>query len=117
MVHIMSHTPSLNDPSKMPSPWQTRLASGTEARVELPSSVTEDTNAVWLGFSEVALPEPIDAQFLGSSAGTFQVWLNGRSIHQRTSSGAFKPDSDRFEARLDRGRNSLVVQLPAQDYA
>lgn len=115
VMEVISHSaPPSGDSSKASKSWQTRLASGTEARVELQSPVTGDTNAVWLAFADVGLPELADAQFLGSSTGAFRVWLNGRSIHQRANPGMFQLDSDRFEARLEPGRNRLVVQVPAQ---
>jgi len=93
---------------------QILFTSGAEARVELRSPDTADTNAVWLCSTEVAVGEQADVQFLGSSAGAFRVWLNGRLIHQRARPDLFRPDSDRFEARLDQGRNSLTVEVPVQ---
>jgi putative heme-binding domain-containing protein len=95
-------------------PWQTHFTAGPEARVDLRSPGTADTNSVWLGVTEAVLAEPSDVQFLGSSTGAFRVWLNGRMIHQRARPGLFRPDSDRFDARLDQGRNSLIVEVQAQ---
>lgn len=108
---------SLDDSLGNPTSWSTHLTSGTEARIELASPPAGDTNDVWLALAEVSLPEPAEVQFLGSGAGNFGVWLNGGSIYQRAKPGVFQPDSDRFGARLDRGRNRLVVQLPAQEDA
>jgi putative heme-binding domain-containing protein len=55
--------------------------------------------------------EPAEIQLLASSSGSLQVWLNGKSIHERRELQAFRIDSDRFAATLAKGDNRLVVQI------
>ncbi|MSR58058.1 MAG: c-type cytochrome [Planctomycetaceae bacterium] len=102
--------PAETSPDKPGSGRRSLLADGLDQRVELGLAAAE-TDAVWLAYSDVWVAEPTGAQFLASSTGTLQVWLNGRSIHERGKSGTFQPDSDRFEAPLERGLNRVVVQM------
>jgi quinoprotein glucose dehydrogenase len=39
------------------------------------------------------------------------VWLNGRRIHQRKELRPYQPDSDRFDATLDKGLNVLLTEV------
>jgi putative heme-binding domain-containing protein len=41
------------------------------------------------------------------------VWLNGRRVHQRREVRPYQPESDRFEATLDKGLNVVLVELSA----
>jgi putative membrane-bound dehydrogenase-like protein len=87
------------------------VGAGAEARIEMPRA--EDGSNVALAFAEISLAEPTRAQFLASSNGTLEVWLNGASIYRREQPGAFQPDADRFEAELNKGTNRIAVQLHA----
>ena len=90
--------------------WHTRFATGTESRVLLaPKDAAKDT--VWLAYTEVIVPEPIAVEFRGSSRGSLQVWLNGRSLHRREQAQNFQIDSDRFAGTLAKGINRLLVQV------
>lgn len=91
--------------------WHPLTASGEDSCVEFSSKDGKEAEAVWLAFSDVLVTETTRAQFLASSSGTLQVWLNGRSVFERGKAGAFQADSDRFEAELTKGLNRLVVQV------
>lgn len=65
---------------------------------------------IWLAFTDVAMPAPTNVEFLGAAGGRFEVFLNGKSIHRRDKPAKFQPDSDRFEATLDKGVNRVLVQ-------
>ncbi|MBI4606975.1 MAG: HEAT repeat domain-containing protein [Planctomycetes bacterium] len=93
-----------------PEGWRTALAAGTDARVTLGAA---EGDSAWLALAEFVVPEPSRAQFLASTNGTLQAWLNGRPAHRRAQPGAYAPDSDRFEADLEAGLNRLVVQVSA----
>jgi putative membrane-bound dehydrogenase-like protein len=104
-------------------PWRTLLATGLESRVKLvenaqtASRTQQDPVAagagkeVWIAFTDFVVPEPAAVQFLGSAAGTWRVWLNGRSVFERDESGPLRPDADRFDATLVAGLNRLVVEI------
>jgi putative heme-binding domain-containing protein len=91
--------------------WRAVMADGVDPRVDLSAADAQEAAAVWLACSDVFVAEPTRAQFLASSNGTLQVWLNGRLIHERSKAGKFQPDSDRFEAQLDRGANRVIVDV------
>ena len=93
---------------------------GRDAHVRC--SVAQDAAAqdevgesVWLATSNVWVPEEMDVEFLGSSSGTFRLWLNGRQIFERRDTGAYQPDSDRVDATLSSGMNRLMVWVTGVD--
>jgi putative heme-binding domain-containing protein len=90
--------------------WRTLFATGTEARVLLaPKGSAKD--ALWFAYTDVTVPESTAVEFLASSAGALQVWLNGRSLHRRDQARNFQIDSDRFAGTLAKGINRLLVQV------
>jgi putative heme-binding domain-containing protein len=96
---------------KDPGPgWRPLFATGTESRLNL-GPAKEGEKGVWLAATDLAVGEAVPVEFLASSSGTLQVWLNGRSLHKRERSGSFQIDSDRFSATLAPGVNRLVVQV------
>lgn len=109
-------TPGPSDeasPGRLPG-WQTVFATGLESRVSLTAKVKlapadGDENRVWLAATDLILSESTAVQFLASSAGPLQVWLNGRRLYQRDQARTFQPDSDRFDGALNAGFNRLVV--------
>jgi putative heme-binding domain-containing protein len=56
---------------------------------------------------------PTPVQFLASSTGMLSVWLNGTRVYQRPKVRPYQPDSDRFDALLDKGLNVLFIQVSA----
>ena len=90
--------------------WRTVIGSGAESRVDL-GAADDQQASVWLACSDVLVAESARAQFLASSNGTLRVWLNGTLVHERVASGSFQPDSDRFEARLEKGTNRVVAEV------
>jgi putative membrane-bound dehydrogenase-like protein len=92
---------------------QTVFATGLESRVTLPPARGTAADSVWLASTDLDVAEPMTVQFLASSSGTLRVWLNGRSVYQRPQAGAFRIDSERFDAALNKGANRLVVQAAA----
>jgi putative heme-binding domain-containing protein len=99
-------------PDRTPE-WQPIFATGTEARVRLASQAAN--GAVFLAYTDVAVSEPTAVEFLASSSGSLQVWLNGRSLYRRDQARKFQIDSERFPATLVKGINRLFVQVgPAE---
>jgi hypothetical protein len=93
------------------SGWHSLVAGGVDASVEFNDDARPDEPAVWLACAELSIDEPGRAQFLASSDGELEVWLNGQSIWNREKVTAFQPDSDRFEADLAKGENRLLVRV------
>jgi putative membrane-bound dehydrogenase-like protein len=92
--------------------WRTLFATGTEARVALaPKGAAKD--AVWLAYTDVAVAEATAVEFLASSGGSIQVWLNGKSVYRRDQGRNLQIDSDRFAGTLAKGNNRLLVQVGA----
>ncbi|TXT37419.1 MAG: heme-binding protein [Planctomycetota bacterium] len=65
----------------------------------------------WLAICELDVAEAGAAQLLMSSNTPLRVWLNGKSVLERTEARRFQPESDRSEATLSKGTNRVVVQL------
>jgi putative heme-binding domain-containing protein len=93
--------------------WQTVVGTGTDARLRLGVPKADEAGAAWLTYTEVSLPEPTSVQFLTASNAGLRVWLNGRLAYQRDEARAFRPDSERFEAILEKGPNRILVHAVA----
>jgi putative membrane-bound dehydrogenase-like protein len=90
--------------------WRTRFATGTEARILL-AARDSARDAHWFAATEVTVSEPSAVEFLASSRGGLQVWLNGRSLYRREQVRTFQLDSDRFAGTLAKGSNRLLVEV------
>jgi putative heme-binding domain-containing protein len=91
--------------------WQAVFSAGAEARLALETKTPFGDGQAWLAQATVAVDAATPVQFLASSNGTLSVWLNGRRIHGRKEVRPYQPNSDRFDATLDKGLNVLVVQV------
>jgi putative heme-binding domain-containing protein len=91
--------------------WQTVIGTGTEARIRLGPAKGAEANRLWLAHVDVILPQEAAVQLLASGNGPLHIWLNGHLVYQRPEARPFQPDSDRFEATLNRGVNRMLVQL------
>src|SRR5262249_52173678 len=86
------------------------FAAGTEARLVLaPKDSAKD--GVWLAYTDVAVAGPAAVEFLASSRGSLEVWLNGKAIHRREQGRNFQIDSDRFAGHLIQGANRRLVRV------
>jgi putative membrane-bound dehydrogenase-like protein len=84
------------------------LATGAEGRVSL-SIEDGSLETFFLANTEVRVPALTPVEFLASSRGNLQVWLNGKSIYERNRPGKSVIDADRFGGTLHKGDNRLVV--------
>jgi putative heme-binding domain-containing protein len=82
---------------------------GIGDRVELSRNVNPKT-PLWFAQTDVTVPTATSVEFLGASGGSFEVFLNGKSIHRRAKPAKFQTDSDRFNATLEKGVNYVLVQ-------
>ena len=90
--------------------WRTMFATGQEGRLLFSQQRTAN-DAFWLAYTELIVDEPTVVEFLASSDGSLQLWLNGRSIYRRNQPQIFQIDSDRFAATLAKGQNQILVRL------
>ncbi len=86
----------------------TLFAAGPEGRLVFTPKGPPD--AKWLAATELSVPQQMDVEFLGSSHGDFEVFLNRKSIHKRAKPAKYQIDSDRFTGTLDKGTNRLDVE-------
>jgi putative heme-binding domain-containing protein len=96
--------------------WRTIFATGAESRAALDSK-SDPKNPLRFAYADIAATGSMSVEFLGSSRGDFEVWLNGKSIHRRKTPGKYQIDSDRFSSTLDKGANRLLVAASAPDGA
>ena len=73
-----------------------------------PKSGSKDA---WLAITEVKVPAATPVEFLASSSGSLQVWLNGTSLYRREQARKYQIDSDRFAGTLVAGNNRLRVEV------
>jgi putative membrane-bound dehydrogenase-like protein len=91
--------------------WRTALATGSEWRVNLGSSKGAAADAVWFGYTDVAMPEATAVEFHVSGAGALEVWLNGKSLYRRADAVTNRNASARFVGELVKGDNRLLVRI------
>jgi putative heme-binding domain-containing protein len=93
--------------------WHAVFADGPEARVTVEAGKALADGQIWLARTVLWVDTSIPVQFLASSSGTLSVRLNGRRIHQRKDVRPYQPESDRFDATLEKGLNVVLVELSA----
>jgi putative membrane-bound dehydrogenase-like protein len=91
--------------------WQAVFGAGAEARVSIETSRAFADGQVWLAQANFAVDASTTVQFLAACNGTLGVWLNGRRIYQRKEVRPYQPNSDRFDATLDKGLNVMLVEV------
>ena len=109
-VSQLKPTPD-NVPGGALASWLEVVAVGAESRVKFVSDKESTQDSVWLGYTDVAVTNQAEVQFLAASSGTLRVWLNGKSVYDRQKPGPYRPESDRFNGLLREGRNRLVVRV------
>jgi putative membrane-bound dehydrogenase-like protein len=93
---------------------QTLFGAGTESRIRL-EPAKASAGQVWLAYADVLLGEATEVEFLGAGSTGLRVWLGARQVYRRDGAHPFRPDSERFQAALDKGLNRLVVAVPTSE--
>lgn len=92
------------------SPWKVQLALDAEGR--LPLEHKEIAGKPWrLALADVEVSADTPVEFLGSSNGALEVFLNGTSMHRRAKAAKSQIDSERFSATLRKGPNRVLVLI------
>jgi putative membrane-bound dehydrogenase-like protein len=89
-----------------------KFGTGIDSMVEI-QGVAADT--AFVAASSIHLDEAASVEFLASGSGSLEIWLDGTSVHNRSAPAAFRPNSDRFTVRLDRGMHRVVVRVSSSD--
>lgn len=89
--------------------WSWTSTSGAESRLRLTSADFPKKDTVWLAATELFVPVDLPVEFLASSRGSLQVWVNGKPAYRRDQTRKFELDSDRFSATLVKGMNRVLV--------
>jgi putative heme-binding domain-containing protein len=95
---------------KAPSESRTQISVGTEGRIVITAKGAK--NGTWFqGRTDIAVSDQTGVEFLASSSGSLQMWLNGKPIYHRKQPQDFRVDSDHISAVLSKGINRLVVSM------
>jgi len=89
-------------------------AAGPDSSLTLSPAGETGEGAVYLAVSDLRFAEPAKVQFLASSNGSLRAWINGRLAYRRDGTGAFRADSDRFDADLEAGPARVVLEVSAR---
>ncbi|MEX0642518.1 MAG: HEAT repeat domain-containing protein [Pirellulales bacterium] len=87
-----------------------QLAAGIEGRVVI-SAKGAEKGSWFQARTDIAVADQTGVEFLASSNGGLQVWLNGKSVYYRENPHIPRVDSDRLSATLAKGINRLVVSV------
>jgi putative heme-binding domain-containing protein len=90
-------------------PWRLALAAGLDARLRI--AETEKPTMVWLGMADVHASEAGLVEFAAASSGLATIWVNGVQAYRRDRPGVIGPYPDRFDVKLSKGRNRVVLML------
>lgn len=94
--------------------WQPLFGSGAESRVTL-AAKSDGGDLRRFAYADLSVPVATPVEFLASSRGNLEVWLNGQSLHRRPGPAKYQIDSDRFSATLDRGPNRVLIAADAAE--
>jgi putative heme-binding domain-containing protein len=86
---------------------------GSEGRIKLPSMGDANEESVWIAYSDIELSVSGGVQFLGSAGGSWRMWIGRRPAFSRAEKGAYRVDSDRFDATIDAGLHRVLVEVVA----
>ena len=94
---------------QMKSKTNTQIADAGDASIRFRSPADGDT--ILVAWSLVQVPSETNIEILASATGSMSVWVNAHRVYTRNQSGKFRPDSDRFPAKLDGKTNLIVVRV------
>ena len=94
--------------------WRGMIAAGAEGHLNY-AAFDKDQRGLRFALTDIDVPAATPVEFLGSSRGGLEVWLNGKSIHRRAAPGKYQTDSDRFTATLEKGANRVLVEASSAD--
>ena len=96
-----------------PTNRRTNFANGTEARIVFDKGTNARHVPVFMAVAEVQSDEETNVEFIGSSDGDIQIWLNKKLAFKRHDPKfhPYQANADRFAAVLPKGTSRLVVRI------
>lgn len=95
--------------------WQEVQSTSAEGMVDLAALLRRTSNVCAYAYAEIELKEARDVRLkLGSDDGVV-VWLNGKKVHANNTTRAFTVDEDVVDARLEAGKNRVLLKVTQGD--
>ncbi|MFH1265285.1 MAG: hypothetical protein ABIK89_06115, partial [Planctomycetota bacterium] len=94
-----------------PIRWQA-VTSDADGKVDLNGILGVSSDTVAYAYSEIEVPEALEAELRAGADDNLVIWLNGRRVfafphyHQH-----FRPDRHRVSVRLSAGTNALLLKV------
>ncbi len=103
-------------PPKRAKLWSPHFSAGAEGRLTLAPVKGAEQTLRYL-FTDIDVPLATSVEFLASSRSTWEVFLNGKTLHRRAAPGKFQLDADRFPATLQQGMNRILIDAGSPNEA
>ncbi len=91
-----------------------RFGTGIDAMVDVRGAAAD---TVWIATSSIHVDEAASVEFLASADKTLGIWLDDAAIYNRAAPAAYRPNSDSFTVRLEKGMHRVVVRVSATEGA
>ncbi len=85
--------------------------STADGHVDLDRSLGRHERAVAFAYAELDSVHAREAIFTCGSDDGIKVWINGQVAHENEVGRGYRPADDRFVARLNAGKNRIVVKI------
>jgi len=79
--------------------------------VDLRKTVADTDHAVAYAYTEIELPEAVDAVLLVGTDDSQKLWVNGQLVHDRFVARALTADEDRIPVKLQAGTNRILMKV------
>jgi putative heme-binding domain-containing protein len=94
-----------------PTAWREVQADSETGRVDLTQVFKTNGLAAAYAWLEIDSAEPATAKLLCGSDDQIALWLNGRKVHDQSSTRGFEPEKDEVPLQLAAGKNQLLVKI------
>lgn len=79
--------------------------------LDFTAQYTDTDHKLAYAYTEIESPKDQEALFLLGSDDAVKVWINGKLVHENFIQRAAVARSDRFQARLKKGTNSILAKV------
>ncbi len=90
--------------------WKRAVVDDTGV-LDLNAALGRRSNVAAYMFAEVRVEKPTEVELQVGSDDGFVLWLNGKRLGGKNVNRAIRPGSDRFEATLQAGANSILLKV------
>ncbi|MBO10138.1 MAG: hypothetical protein CMJ68_05190 [Planctomycetaceae bacterium] len=88
---------------------RTRVEIGEGGGIRLPRAKDLGARTVRIAWTDCWSESTRQVEFLAAAGGRVRFLVNGHDVYRRDGIAGFRPDSDRFEAKLRAGNNRVVA--------